>query len=416
MLVALFVRQPKIRVHMLSSQCYLIRACWLTAAVVVAATTAIPSRVLGQVQNVGNIAGTVTDSTGLPLAGVEITVEGLQVRTSSNDRGAFYLGGIPYGTRTLRARRLGFAPSQTSIDISTPAEATANIRMKPLVERLPPVVVHGGKMNYTGRLAGYYARLEKKSSGYFVTRDQIDHENPRMLGQLLQRVPGVVAVRGRGGITGLRLRGRQCWPLIWIDGTPMPSGEVDIDSFSPSTIQGIELYLGSTTAPARYTYTRDISSCGTVLLWSRGPDPDPIIPAPTPVVDLEKLVASLSVFSADQVDKRATLDTTKILSLAFPPPLYAEGMHGLVIAEFVVDTVGKIEDGTVGIVSSTAPLFTEAVRVALASAAYIPARKNGHAVRQLVQQPFEFSADRQARARYLPFAGVSKSRTPLLLR
>ena len=376
-----------------------IRTRLLAEAVVFSVAMTLPTSMVAQATSVGNIAGTVTDSTGLPLVGVEITVEGLQVRTSTNERGAFYLGGIPYGTRILRARRLGFAPSQTTIDISTPADATANIHLKPLVERLPPVVVHGGKMNYTGRLAGYYERLEKKSSGYFVTRDQIDHENPRMLGQLLQRVPGVVAVRGRGGITGLRLRGRQCWPLIWIDGTPMPSGEVDIDSFSPSTIQGIELYLGSTTAPARYTYTRDISSCGTVLLWSRGPDTDPIISAPTPSVDLEKLVASLSVFSADQVDKRATLDTTKILSLAFPPPLYAEGMHGLVIAEFVVDTVGKIEDGTVGIVSSTAPLFTEAVRVALASAAYIPARKNGHAVRQLVQQPFEFSTDRQARAR-----------------
>ena len=45
------------------------------------------------------------------------------------------------------------------------------------------------------------------------------------------------------------MRGRTCWPLVWIDGTPMPAGEVDLDAFSPSTIQGIELYLGSTTAP-----------------------------------------------------------------------------------------------------------------------------------------------------------------------
>ena len=270
--------------------------------------------------------------------------------------------------------------------------------MRPLAETLPPVVVHPSRMNYTGRLAGYYERLERKTSGYFITREQIDHENPRLLGQLLQRVPGVTAFRGRGGITGIRLRGRNCWPLVWIDGTPMPSGEVDMDSFSPNTIHGIELYLGSTTAPARYTYTRDVSSCGTILIWSRGPDTDPIVATPVPSVDLDQLLASLSVFNADQVDSRATLDTTRLLQLSFPPPLFAEGMHGLVIAEFVVDTAGKVEDGTVGIVSSTAPLFTEAVRVALESAAYVPARKNGHAVRQLVQQPFEFTTDRQARA------------------
>jgi len=250
-------------------------------------------------------------------------------------------------------------------------------------------------MNYTGRLAGYYERLEKKSNGYFITRDQIDRENTRLLGQLLQHVPGVTAVRGRGGITGIRLRGRTCWPLIWIDGTPMPSGEVDLDSFSPTSIHGIELYLGSTTAPARYMYTRDVSSCGTILIWSRGPDTDPITYTPTPSVDLQSLIAQLSVFNADQVDRRATLDTTRLLQLSFPPPLFAAGIQGLVIAEFVVDTVGRVESGTVGIVSSTAPLFTEAVRVALESASYLPAIKNGHAVRQFVQQPFEFSVNRQ---------------------
>jgi len=345
----------------------------------------------------GTISGTVTDSAGLPLVGVEISVDGLAVRTITDDHGTFHLGGVPYGTQTLNARRLGYAPQRTAIEISTPADASATIRLTPIAENLPPVVIHPAKMSYTGRLAGYYERLEKKSGGYFITREQIDHENPRLLGQLLQRVPGVMAVRGRGGITGIRLRGRTCWPLIWIDGTPMPSGEVDLDSFVPSSIHGIELYLGSTTAPARYTYTRDVSSCGTVLIWSRGPDTDPLVASPTPSVDLAQLVASMAVFNAEQVDRRATLDTQRSSPPAFPPPLYAEGLRGLVVAEFVVDTAGKVEEGTVGIVSSTAPLFTEAVRVALASSNYFPAQKNGHAVRQLVHQPFEFSVDRQAR-------------------
>ena len=345
----------------------------------------------------GNITGTVTDSAGLPLVGVEISVDGLSVRATTDEHGLFHLGGIPYGTQTLIARRLGFSPERTSIEISTPADAAATIRLKAIAENLPPVVIHPARMSYTGRLAGYYERLEKKSGGYFITREQIDHENPRLLGQLLQRVPGVMAVRGRGGITGIRLRGRTCWPLIWIDGTPMPSGEVDLDSFVPSSIHGIELYLGSTTAPARYTYTRDVSSCGTVLIWSRGPDTDPIVATPTPSVDLAQLVSSMAVFNAEQVDRRATLDTLRSSPPAFPPPLYAEGLRGLVVAEFVVDTSGKVEEGTVGIVSSTAPLFTEAVRVALASASYFPAQRNGRAVRQLVHQPFEFSVDRQAR-------------------
>lgn len=357
----------------------------------------LAARAGGQAQ--GSIAGSVTDSAGVPLLGVEITVDGTTPHAYTDQQGVFRLGAVQYGTRTLSARRLGFAPAHVSVEVVQAGEATVQLRMKPVASTLPPVVIRPGRMSYTGRLAGYYERLEKRSNGYFITRDQIDHENPRMLGQLLQHVPGVSAVRGRGGITGIRLRGRTCWPLVWIDGTPMPSGEVDLDSFSPNTIHGIELYLGSTTAPARYNFTRDVSSCGTILIWSRGPDTDPINFAPSPSVDLEALVAQLSVFSADQVDRRAQLDTTRLLKLSFPPPLFAAGVHGLVIAEFVVDSAGKVEDGTVGIVSSTAPLFTDAVRVALESASYVPAIKNGHAVRQLVQQPFEFSVDRQARAR-----------------
>jgi len=348
-------------------------------------------------QTRGNISGTVTDSSGLPLLGAEVTVDSADVRAYTDAEGVFHLGGVPFGTRSLSARRLGFTPVRITVEVAAGGDAMVAVRLTQLPIALPAVVIRPSRMNYTGRLAGYYERLEKKSSGIFITRDQIDHESTRLLGQLLQHVPGVTAVRGRGGITGVRLRGRTCWPLIWIDGTPMPSGEVDLDSFSPTSIHGIELYLGSTTAPARYMYNRDVSSCGTILIWSRGPDTDPITSTPTPAVDLESLISQLSVFRADQVDKRAVLDTTRLLELSFPPSLYAAGVPGLVIAEFVVDTAGRVETGTVGIVSSTAPLFTEAVRVALESAAYVPAIKNGRTVRQFVQQPFQFSVNRQGR-------------------
>ncbi|MFL5480659.1 MAG: carboxypeptidase regulatory-like domain-containing protein [Gemmatimonadaceae bacterium] len=342
-------------------------------------------------QSVGNVTGAVTDSAGVPLLGVEITIDSTEVRTFSAADGSFRLGGVPLGTRVIAGRRLGFSPNRVTVEVAQNADASVTMRLKALPIALPTVVVRPSKVNYSGRLAGYYERLEKRSGGYFITRDQIDHESTRLLGQLLQHAPGVTAVRGRAGITGIRLRGRTCWPLVWIDGTPMPSGEVDLDSFSPTSIHGIELYLGSTTAPARYQYTRDISSCGTILIWSRGPDTDPIISPPTPSIDVESLLSGNSVFRADQVDRKAALDTVNSAPPAFPPSLYASGIPGLVIAEFVVDSTGRVETGTLGIVSSTAPLFTEAVRLALETATYLPAVKNGHSVRQFVQQPFEFS-------------------------
>jgi TonB family protein len=63
-----------------------------------------------------------------------------------------------------------------------------------------------------------------------------------------------------------------------------------------------------------------------------------------------------------------------------------------VVAEFVVDAEGKIEPGTLSIVSSTHQLFSVAAARALQAATYIPATKDGKAVRQVVQQPVRFAS------------------------
>lgn len=342
-------------------------------------------------QSTGQISGTVTDSAGAPIYSAQVSFSGLPYQAITDDRGAFFLSHVPLGTGTLTARRLGFAPLSVTVSV-----ADANIPVKGVTLKLAhlptflqAVLVEAKRVNYTGRLAGYHRRLEKRNGGYFITRDQIDRENPRSLAQLLQHVPAISGTRMRGGGSGVRMRGRNCAPLVWLDATPMPAKELDLDAVSPQTIQGIELYLGSTTAPARFILNRDASSCGTIVLWSRGPDTDPIRTKHKPSQDLGRLVASLSVFTADQVDTVAELAVSS-LPVSYPAPLFAEGVGGSVVAEFVVDTAGRVEEGTFGIVSSTNPLFSEAVREAVERATYTPAQRHGLRVRQLIQQPFSF--------------------------
>jgi TonB family protein len=336
----------------------------------------------------GSISGIVSDSTGLPVAGVEVTANGLREITS--ERGRFNLSGVPPGTVVIRARRLGFRPDSIRVQVSENLEANASILLVALPTSLRPVVVRTNKVEFKGRLAGYYERLDRRSSGYFITRAEIDRDNPRTLTQLLQRAPGMSQYRGRGGVSGVRMRGRNCWPLVWLDGTQMPSGEVDLDGISPASLHGIELYLGSTTAPMRYTAGRDLSSCGTIMLWSRGPDTDPITTRSREKPALETLIAGLAVFTADQVDRPAVANPEKPIGVAYPPALFAEKIPGKVTAEFVVAADGTVEDDTFDVVSSSDPLFSAAVRAALRSASFIPAMKNGRTVRQLVHLPFSF--------------------------
>ncbi len=343
-------------------------------------------------QAFGSISGVVVDSTGAAVIGAEVTVAGVPYRVITNENGSFHLNGLPIGTvATFSARRLGFTPETGATIVADPRSTidTVRIQMKRIATFLPPVNVRRSRSRYTGRLAGYYERLEKKNAGYFIPRNQIDQENSRTLSQLLLHAPGVTGFRGRAGLQGVRLRGRNCWPLVWIDGTPMPAGEIDLDSFAPQTLHGIELYLGSTTAPARFQLPRTANSCGTIVLWSRGPDTDPILVSPQARRDLRQMLATLAVYTADQVDSQAKLaDST--FGVVYPPGLYAERVNGSVIVEFVVDAEGKVEEGTLGIVASSNPLFSEAVARAVEGALFTPARLKGVSVRQLILQPFSF--------------------------
>ena len=349
--------------------------------------------VSGGAQGTGSIHGAVQDSSGAAIIGAEVSAPGVPYSSTTDEAGAFRLNGLSTGSFTLTARRLGFIPASIAVALSSTGRVVGGVKIQlvRVSSVLPTVRVSGRRMNYTGRLAGYYERLEKKSAGYFITRDQIDKEGSRSLSQLLQHAPGISGSRGRSGLQSIRMRGRNCWPLVWIDGTPMPAGEVDLDSFSPNSLHGIELYLGSTTAPARFTLARNLNSCGTVVLWSRGPDTDPLTSPQEAARDLKRMLATVAVYTAEQVDRQAALSDPSLV-VTYPPALYAEGLSGSVIAEFVVSAEGKIEEGTLGIVTSTNAQFSEAVRRALETAAFSPAQLNGVAVKQLVQQPFSFDA------------------------
>ena len=74
----------------------------------------------------------------------------------------------------------------------------------------------------------------------------------------------------------------------------------------------------------------------------------------------------------------------------YPDILRQGGVEGRVIAQFVVDTLGKADMSTFKVIESSHELFTAAVRNVLPQTRYIPAEVGGRKVKQLVQQPFVF--------------------------
>ncbi|MDQ3698292.1 MAG: TonB family protein [Gemmatimonadota bacterium] len=338
------------------------------------------------------IAGVVHDSLGAGLAGAEIAVPGTALLARSDGGGAFSLRNVPPGTVSLRVRRLGYHPLTVELAAAAREDASVRVTMARLAQDLAPVVVRGVRGRYTGPFAEFHRRREA-GFGHFITRSEIERRNPIRLTDLLRHVPGIRISATRSISNAVRIRNSRCAPIVWLDGTPLTMPEFDLDALTPSTIEGLEVYSGVSTVPPQFMGPRGQGSCGAIVVWSRRGEPRPRAGRP---LDLRQLVAALEVFTAEQVDVPARPDSTAPAAPVYPDSLRDARVSGSVLAEFVVDTAGEVELETFGTVSSTHPLFTEAVRRALGGARFHPAVRAGRVVRQVVQLPFRFVAEERS--------------------
>lgn len=341
-------------------------------------------------QEQSSVSGTVADAAGTPIAGATVALAGTSTNVTTDEDGRFILTAPAAGGFTLSVRRLGFAPASREL-VTSPGQPLRDvtIRMTPVPNLLSPVLVNATRGAYKGRLAGYYQRLERRAGGYFIPRNAIDRKSHKNLSQLLRVVPGINAFELKTGGSTVRMRTRQCRPLVWMDGVPMPTAEVDLDAFPVSTLHGVEVYPANASTPLDFVLN-GAPGCGTIVLWSRGPDTDPLLRKSRKPFDLEQMILAHKAFSADSVDQRAVLAGEGSLAAVYPAELLSEGATGSVLVEYVVDASGTVEPETISIVSSTHPLFSAAVIFAVKRAPYKPAMKNGAAVRQVVLQPFSF--------------------------
>lgn len=78
----------------------------------------------------------------------------------------------------------------------------------------------------------------------------------------------------------------------------------------------------------------------------------------------------------------------------YPDILRSASVEGQVLAQFVVDTLGRVEIATFKVITKTHDLFEASVRNALPRMRFLPAEVAGRKVKQLVQQPFVFNLNK----------------------
>ncbi|MFN0097067.1 MAG: energy transducer TonB [Gemmatimonadaceae bacterium] len=75
----------------------------------------------------------------------------------------------------------------------------------------------------------------------------------------------------------------------------------------------------------------------------------------------------------------------------YPDILRSSSIEGEVLAQFVVDTTGRVEVSTFKVIRTSHELFSASVRQALPQMRFLAAEVGGRKVKQLVQQPFVFA-------------------------
>jgi len=108
--------------------------------------------------------------------------------------------------------------------------------------------------------------------------------------------------------------------------------------------------------------------------------------------ELPRLSGVDSVYSVLEVDSTVARDPLSAAPV-YPPDLLSQGVQGYAMVRYVVDTTGRALLASFAVVDASHDGFSQAVREALPLMRFSPARIQGHAVRQMVEQEFSFRID-----------------------
>jgi len=171
-------------------------------------------------QPTGTITGQVIDSaTRQPLVGVNVVVEGTRLGAITRDDGTFTIVGVPVGTQTVRARRIGYGTVPVIVNVTDGSTVSVAFSLEKRAAVLDQVVV-----------VGYTTQRKASITGAVSTVEMSDLESRRVpdVSQALQgQVAGLTVTQSTGAPgeeISIRIRGEGTIgnnsPLFIIDGVP----------------------------------------------------------------------------------------------------------------------------------------------------------------------------------------------------
>jgi hypothetical protein len=229
-------------------------------------------------QTTGTLTGRVAGTGGTPLAQAQVSVRGTPLTTVAALDGGFRIHGVPSRSQTLHVRMLGYQPRLLAIEMLAGDTVHVDIVLTPNPLPLDTVEVRSDVAVSPG-MRGFEER-RNRGPGMFFTRDEIQRMQPRVLTDVLRRVPGVQVRPVRGGMgsnVSVQSRGSECPMMFFMNGStfPLPNDQQINHFVSPEEVIALEVYAGSSEVPAQFNSSRFNSRCGVIVVWTRyGPERD----------------------------------------------------------------------------------------------------------------------------------------------
>ena len=266
------------------------------ARLLVVLTAVLGARVAGAQ---ARLTGTVRDTVGNPLAGVEVSVQGI-TRTATSDRaGGFTFAGLPAGTASVTFRRVGYAPQTTVLKFVDGDNPLGVIVLTAVPRELDTVTTREQELWREFPLLREFDENRKIGLGQFVTRQQLAMHQGGFMSPVFNQMRGIMMIRSSRigshawianayvpttSCTILQDKGSDeattpvndaschyCYPAVYMDNHPMaPQGvAANVGQFNPDQFEAIQVFLGDAEVPAKYMSRS--SGCGVIIFISRVP-------------------------------------------------------------------------------------------------------------------------------------------------
>jgi hypothetical protein len=230
-------------------------------------------------QEPGTLTGTVITGDLRPVASAQVRIVSSEEVVLTGIDGEFRLASLSPGIHTLEVRMLGYGKLLLPVEIES--GQTRSVRVTLVVEpvALQPVEITEESALSPG-LRSFYER-RTRGAGHFFTREEIEKMHPRLVTDVLRRVPGVQIQPAAGpygtsshvrmGRATGGLGARPCPVLFYVNGAPFPvTADLTINHFiAADDIEAIEVYTGSSRIPQQFSSNMHNARCGVVAIWTQ---------------------------------------------------------------------------------------------------------------------------------------------------